>query len=77
MAHPKRRTSTAVRDKRRTHYKLTPKQVTICPTTGELHLKHKAYIVEGDLYRNGVLAIKNYAKVAAAAPAAADDTDDE
>lgn len=76
MAHPKRRTSTAVRDKRRTHYKLTPKQVTICPNTGELHLKHKAYIVDGDLYRNGTLAIKNYAKVAAAAPAA-DEGDDE
>ena len=74
MAHPKRRTSTAVRDKRRTHYKLTPKQVTICPSTGELHLKHKAYVVDGDLYRNGTLAIKNYAKTA---PAAADAPDDD
>ncbi|MDQ2793718.1 MAG: 50S ribosomal protein L32, partial [Bacteroidota bacterium] len=56
MAHPKRRTSTAVRDKRRTHYKLTPKAVTLCPNTGELHLRHKAYVVDGDLYHNGQLA---------------------
>lgn len=75
MAHPKRRTSTAVRDKRRTHYKLTPKQVTICPSTGELHLKHKAYLVDGDLYRNGTLAIKNYAKAATTAAAPDDDTE--
>ncbi|RZK42946.1 MAG: 50S ribosomal protein L32, partial [Hymenobacter sp.] len=50
MAHPKRRTSTATRDKRRSHHKLTPKAVTICPNTGELHLRHKAYVVDGDLY---------------------------
>jgi large subunit ribosomal protein L32 len=66
MAHPKRRTSSATRDKRRSHYKLTPKAVTICPNTGELHLRHKAYVVDGQL------AIKNYTSVAA--PAAAGDT---
>ena len=36
MAHPKRRTSSAVRDKRRTHYKLIPKAVTLCPNTLEV-----------------------------------------
>ena len=66
MAHPKRRTSSTVRDKRRTHDKLTPKPVTVCPTTGELHLRHKAYVVDGDLYLNGKVAIKDYAPVAAA-----------
>lgn len=68
MAHPKRRTSSAVRDQRRSHHKLTPKAVTVCPTTGELHLRHKAYVVDGDLYLNGKVAIKDYAPVAAAAP---------
>ena len=68
MAHPKRRTSSTVRDKRRTHDKLKPKPVTVCPTTGELHLRHKAYVVDGDLYLNGKVAIKDYAPVAAAAP---------
>ncbi|MBC6609441.1 50S ribosomal protein L32 [Hymenobacter sp. BT507] len=67
MAHPKRRTSSAVRDKRRTHDKLTPKAVTVCQTTGELHLRHKAYVVDGDLYLNGKVAIKDYAPVASAA----------
>ena len=69
MAHPKRRTSSSVRDKRRTHYKLTPKAVTLCPNTGELHLRH-------DLFHNGQLAIKNYTKVSAA-PAADTTGDDE
>jgi large subunit ribosomal protein L32 len=74
MAHPKRRTSKTRRDKRRTHYKLTPKAVTLCQNTGELHLRHKAYVVDGDLYLHGKVAIKGYAPVAA--PAAAD-TDEE
>ncbi|WP_317040488.1 50S ribosomal protein L32 [Hymenobacter coccineus] len=47
MAHPKRRTSSSVRDKRRSHHKLTPKAVTLCSNTGELHLRHKAYVVDG------------------------------
>ena len=76
MSHPKRRTSSAVRDNRRTHYKLIPKAVTLCPNTGELHLRHKAYVVDGDLYHNGQLAVKNYAKTSAA-PAADVAEDDE
>jgi large subunit ribosomal protein L32 len=75
MAHPKRRTSSATRDKRRTHYKLTPKAVTLCQNTGELHLRHKAYVVDGDLYLHGKVAIKGYAPVAA--PAATTDNDEE
>ncbi|MGI4886247.1 MAG: 50S ribosomal protein L32 [Janthinobacterium lividum] len=74
MAHPKRRTSSATRDKRRSHYKLTPKAVTLCSNTGELHLRHKAYVVDGDLYLHGKVAIKNFSKVAAAP---APDTDEE
>jgi large subunit ribosomal protein L32 len=75
MAHPKRRTSSATRDKRRTHYKLTPKAVTLCQNTGELHLRHKAYVVDGDLYLHGKVAIKGYAPVAA--PVATTDNDEE
>ncbi|RPD48533.1 50S ribosomal protein L32 [Hymenobacter sediminis] len=74
MAHPKRRTSSATRDKRRSHYKLTPKAVSVCSTTGELHLRHKAYVVDGDLYLNGKVAIKDYAPVTA--PAATDNDDE-
>jgi large subunit ribosomal protein L32 len=74
MAHPKRRQSSTRRDKRRTHDKLTPKAITICTNTGELHLRHKAYVVDGDLYLHGKVAIKNYAPVAAPA---ATDSDEE
>lgn len=69
MAHPKRRQSSTRRDKRRTHDKLTPKPITICQNTGETHLRHKAYVVDGDLYHNGKVAIKGYSSVATAAPA--------
>ncbi|GAA3927373.1 50S ribosomal protein L32 [Hymenobacter algoricola] len=73
MAHPKRRTSKTRRDKRRTHHQLTPKAITICANTGELHLRHKAYVVDGDLYLHGKVAIKDYAPVAAAAAPASDE----
>ncbi len=58
MAHPKRKTSKSRRDKRRTHYKATPKQVAICPTTGEPHLWHRAYWHEGKLYYKGQVVLE-------------------
>ena len=76
MAHPKRRTSSATRDKRRSHHKLTPKAITLCPATGELHLRHKAYVVNGDLYHNGKLAITGFSKKGAVAVASGDDGDE-
>ena len=53
MAHPKRRTSTTRRDKRRTHFKLTAASLTTCPTTGQAHLRHRAYWHEDKLYYKG------------------------
>lgn len=64
MAHPKRRISRTRRDKRRTHYKATPKQIAICPTTSEPHLFHRAYVVDGDLYYKGKVVIESYTTVA-------------
>ena len=64
MAHPKRKISKTRRDKRRTHDKITPKAISICPNTGEVHQYHRAYEVDGDLYHNGKVAIKNYTSVA-------------
>ncbi len=64
MAHPKRKISKTRRDKRRTHYKAIAKNVAICPTTGEPHLFHRAYVVEGNLYYKGKVIIENYAPVA-------------
>lgn len=64
MAHPKRKISKTRRDKRRTHHKATPKQIAICPTTSEAHQYHRAYVVDGNLYYKGKLAIENYTSIA-------------
>ncbi len=58
MAHPKRKTSKARRDKRRTHYKAVAPGLTTCQTTGAVHLPHRAYDVDGNLYYNGKLIIE-------------------
>ena len=62
MAHPKRKTSTTRRDKRRTHYKAVAKNVATCAVTGEAHLRHHAYVSEGNLFLKGQMVIENYQK---------------
>lgn len=57
MAHPKRKISKTRRDKRRTHVKAKEQTISLCPTTGEPHLRHRAYYVEGSLYYKGKLLI--------------------
>ncbi len=61
MAHPKRKTSKSKRDKRRTHYKAVTPSLTTCQTTGAVHLPHRAYEVDGNLYFNGKVIIENTA----------------
>jgi len=61
MAHPKRRISTARRDKRRSHDFGTPKTITTDPTTGEIHLRHRAHIFEGNLMYKGKMVVEGYA----------------
>jgi large subunit ribosomal protein L32 len=58
MAHPKRKTSKTRRDKRRTHVKLREKNLVVCPTTGELHLRHRAFWHEGKLYYKGKVVME-------------------
>lgn len=41
MAVPKRKTSKARRDKRRTHFKLSVPGMVPCPECGELKLAHR------------------------------------
>ena len=53
MAHPKRKISKTRRDKRRTHYKASAQTIKTCPETGESHLRHRAYYVNGVLYYKG------------------------
>lgn len=53
MAHPKRKISKTRRDKRRTHYKAVAPTLSICSTSGETHLRHRAYYVDGVLHYRG------------------------
>lgn len=57
MAHPKRKTSKTRRDKRRTHYKAERPTLAKCPATGTVHIYHRAYYVDGDLYYKGKLVM--------------------
>ena len=57
MAHPKSRISAQRKRKRRTHYKLGVPQISVCKTTGEPHLYHRAYEHEGALYYKGQVVI--------------------
>lgn len=63
MAHPKRKTSKTRRDKRRTHYKARMSTLSVCGTTSETHRRHRAYVVDGNLYYNGKVVVDNYEKV--------------
>jgi len=58
MAHPKHRISKTRKRKRRTHYKATATNVTVCQTTGEIHLPHRAYWVDDKLYYNGKVLLE-------------------
>ena len=58
MAHPKRKQSKTRRDKRRTHYTATAPTIATCPTTGEPHLYHRAYLSEGKLYYKGKVVME-------------------
>ncbi len=64
MAHPKRRHSTTRRDKRRSHDFITPKTISVDATTGEIHLRHRAHVHEGNLYYKGKIVAENYAPTA-------------
>ena len=59
MAHPKRKVSKTRRDKRRTHYKASLPKFSVCKTTGETHLYHRAHWHENKLYYKGKVVIDN------------------
>jgi len=58
MPHPKRRHSSTRRDKRRTHDKAEMPTLAKCPVTGTIHVYHRAYFVDGDLYYKGKLVME-------------------
>jgi large subunit ribosomal protein L32 len=55
MPNPKRRHSQQRSAKRRTHYTATATTLTTDPTTGEVHVRHRAHVSEGKLYYKGKL----------------------
>ena len=57
MAHPKRKISKTRRDKRRTHIKAVAPTLATDPTTGEMHLFHRAHWHQGKLYYKGQVLI--------------------
>mgnify|MGYP000901440295 CR=1 FL=1 len=58
MPNPKKKMSKTRRDKRRTHYKAEAPTLSVCGTTGETHLRHRAYYVDGALYYKGKMVIE-------------------
>lgn len=60
MAHPKRKISKTRRDKRRTHDVLSTNQLSVDATTGEIHVRHRAHVYEGNLYYKGKLVVEDY-----------------
>lgn len=57
MPHPKKRTSAARRDKRRTHIKLSMPALVICPVTGVVHKPHQAFWHEDKMYYKGKIVM--------------------
>ncbi|MFO7613950.1 MAG: 50S ribosomal protein L32 [Bacteroidales bacterium] len=57
MPHPKRKHSKTRRDKRRTHHQIEKPTLAKCPATGAIHVYHRAYYVDGDLYYKGKLVM--------------------
>ena len=64
MAHPKRRHSSSRTNKRRTHDALSTKTLAVDATTGEVHVRHRAHVYEGNLYYKGKLVAEDYQKTA-------------
>ncbi|WP_114984710.1 50S ribosomal protein L32 [Cyclonatronum proteinivorum] len=57
MAHPKRKTSKARKNKRRTHQKLEDVTLSTCNNCGEVHRAHHACVACGYYRGRQVLAV--------------------
>ncbi len=57
MAHPKSKISKQRKRKRRTHYVAETPQIATCKTTGEPHLLHRTYEVDGATYYRGRVVV--------------------
>ncbi len=57
MPNPKWRHSKRRKRARRTHDTAAMPALTTCPVTGERHVMHQAYKIEGNIYYRGQLLI--------------------
>ena len=62
MPNPRNRHSRMRKRQRRTHDALSLPTLSNCKTTGEVHRRHTAYKVEGDLFYKGQLLLKGKVK---------------
>jgi large subunit ribosomal protein L32 len=58
MPHPKRKTSNKEETKEEPTIISPLPTLSVCPTTGTVHERHKAYYVDGNLYHKGKLGIE-------------------
>jgi large subunit ribosomal protein L32 len=58
MANPKRRNTRTRRDKRRTHKKLAPPGLSVCPQCHELKLPHYTCLNCGTYKGKAVIAVE-------------------
>jgi len=58
MANPKHKISRTRRDKRRTHKKLTPPNLSLCPQCHELKLPHVTCLNCGTYKGKAVIAVE-------------------
>tara|TARA_B100000609_G_C17112976_1_gene380720 strand:+ start:649 stop:834 length:186 start_codon:yes stop_codon:yes gene_type:complete len=60
MAVPKRKISKTRGRKRRTHWKLkNSNSISVCSKSGQSHLRHRAYYVDGVLHYKGEILQSN------------------
>jgi len=60
MAVPKRKQSKTRGRKRRTHWKAKDNLcISVCSQTGQPHMRHRAYYVDGVLYYKGKILQNN------------------
>jgi large subunit ribosomal protein L32 len=58
MPNPKWRHSKRRKRARRTHYKAEAPQISTCKITGEKHLYHRAYFIDGSMFYKGQVVVQ-------------------
>ncbi|TCZ69093.1 50S ribosomal protein L32 [Flaviaesturariibacter aridisoli] len=62
MPNPKRRHSQQRSAKRRTHYKAVAPTLSTDKTSGDIHVRHRAHVSEGNLVYKGQVVVEGFKK---------------